>query len=176
MRKKSAKNLTRQNRTPLGVPSGDEPLLFAAKNYCLKLLSIRARAKRELVDRLKEKKYTDGIIDSAVRDLSSVGLIDDKAFAHHWIARQIENNCGKMRMIFELRQKGIAENIISAEIESALNNYNETKAAETEAKKFTTIYKNAASDALARRLSGHLARKGFSEDIIQNILDRYDHE
>lgn len=167
--------MARPNNTPIGAPSTDEPL-FAAKKFCLKLLGIRARTKHELIARLKEKNYPDDVITTAVRDLSSVGLIDDNAFARHWIARQLENNCGKTRIIFKLREKGIAENIINAEIESGVANYDESAAAYAEAKKFTNVYKNLKPETLTRRIAEHLTRKGFSEDIVKNILNHYDHE
>lgn len=141
---------------------------------------MRARAKRELIDRLKEKKYTDGIIDSAVRDLSSVGLIDDTAFARQWITRQMENNCGKIRVVFELREKGIDEKIINTEINAAFKNFDETKAASAQARKFANIHKGLKPESLTRRLYAHLARKGFSEnitnDVVRNIVNQYDHQ
>ena len=150
--------------------------LDSAKQYCLKLLGIRERTKLELTTRLKEKKYAIDIIASAIRDLSATGLIDDKKFAHSWIERRLINNYGKNRIAFELKQKGIPEAIITQELNNALSSYDESGAAAEESEKYKRLYRNLKPEVLQRRLYGHLIRKGFSSDIVQNIVNHYDDE
>lgn len=176
MRKKSAKNSARPNSTLSAPKYNDEKRIDDAKQYCLKLLGIRARTRQELSARLSEKKYAADIAEAALRDLVAAGLVDDKNFAHHWIERRLAENYGKTRIAFELGQKGVPEAVITQELKIALNNYNENDIVTEEAEKFIKIYRNLKPDALIRRLYGYLIRKGFSPDIVQNTVTHHDNK
>ena len=69
-------------------------------------------------------------------------------------------------MTEELRQKGIAFNII----ETVLADYDEFAAAQTVAYEQARRLKHLPPKVLRRRLVERLARRGFSYDIIQDIL------
>ena len=52
-----------------------------AKEKSFRLLSVRARSRKELVDRLKMAKFSQPVIDSVLEDLEKLNLINDSDFA-----------------------------------------------------------------------------------------------
>ncbi len=158
------------------VKCGADERFLAAKKYCFKLLGVRARTKAELISRLEEKKYASRIIKKAVQGFVDAKLVDDKKFAHDFIEQRLASNYGKRRILFELKQKNIPEAIVNQELLSALSGYDEMQAATQEAEKYINAYRNLSPEIIQRRLYGYLIRKGFSEDIVQNIANHYDNE
>lgn len=131
----------------------------SAKNSALKFLSFRNRSIREVRDYLVKKKFLDTDIDSAIDDLTELNFLDDEKFAKEWVEiRTHAKPSGPIKLKFELRQKGIAEEII---------------------KKVTKLDYSSIIKAIALRypnkdrqkLAGFLARRGFTWDQIQPILD-----
>ena len=87
--------------------------LSKAYNNCLRFLSPRARSVKETIDYLEKKKFTSSTIDKTIQKLLKEHLLDDKIFAGMFVEnREKFRPRSKFALSFELKQKGIDEDII----------------------------------------------------------------
>lgn len=141
-----------------------------AKKACFRLLKVRPRSEGELRFRLSKKGFDKETIDKAILELSRIGLIDDLAFARLWVESRIKKPLGINRLYFELKAKGIDKEII----EQVLNDYKSPQKEEEivrnllkqKIKRFSSLDKNK----MKNRLLGFFLRKGFSRDIVFDVL------
>lgn len=134
----------------------------------LTLLSYRPRAEAEIGARLKEKGYSAEDIAVILTRLRETGLTGDAQFARVWAENRADLRPRGRRLIrAELRSKGVAEN----EIEQALATIpDESEMALVAARKAARKLRDLDWETFRNKLSGHLARKGFSFDTISPIL------
>ena len=144
--------------------------LNSAKKACFNLIKIRPRSEYELRSRLGRKGFDKEIINQAIAHISKIGLIDDLAFARLWVETRIKRPLGLNRLSFELKIKGIDKKII----DQVIKEYNSPEKEEEvirdlltkKMKKFSNLDKNKVKN----RLWGFFLRKGFSKDIVYDVL------
>ncbi len=141
-----------------------------AKTSALRLLKIRPRSEHELRDRLKRKKFSPEVIEETIRYLKSYRFIDDAAFAKAWIKYRLTKPLGMNRIIQELKIKGIADDIIQDQRESAQEDLDEPSAVESLVKKKLKLYQNIEPLKRKKRIFDFLARRGFSLSLIQQAI------
>lgn len=139
------------------------------KERALYLLTYRARSKKELTDRLKEKgggspRTEINIIADVIGELETIGLIDDTVFAELWV-RERSKSYGPFRLRSELIKKGIAKEII----DKALSELNELDTAHQIAQKWIKGHKNLPPVVFKRRLFSFLMRRGISYETINSL-------
>ena len=88
-------------------------LITKAKERALKLLEYRARSRVEIERRLAKAGFAEDIIEETLARLETLGLIDDVQFSQSWVNHRMAGKpMGKTRIKWELRQKGIAPNLV----------------------------------------------------------------
>jgi regulatory protein len=143
-----------------------------AKNYAFKLLSYRARSRREIMDKFKEKSYDPAITQKVVENLEELNFINDKNFAYSWARSRLANKpVGKQCLSGELWQKGVDREIIAEVIESTYKERDELTLARELAERRLKVCLNLNEATRKRRLSGYLARRGFSYEVINEVLE-----
>jgi len=81
----------------------------------IRLLTSRPRAQDEIRQALRRRKTEDGVIERALERLQGQGYLDDAAFARYWVeSRSSFKPLGLRALRYELRQKGVAADIIEA--------------------------------------------------------------
>jgi regulatory protein len=162
-----------------------EQLRFAddcwkAKAAALSLLATRARARHELVERLRRKGYGAPAVDHALAEVERLGLVDDRAFAEAWIRVRLHARPRGSRMLLaELARKGVAADIARHAIACVMNAEN-TDDAELCRKSTQKWLRTRASRAPTgdagqrrrdeRRLAAFLTRRGYSAADIHAAL------
>lgn len=153
-------------------PCSESDLLEKAKNYCFLLLKFRLRSEKELYQRLKKKKFDEVIIERILIFLKDKGFIDDNYFTSAWIESRIKKPLGLRRLRQELSIKGIDKQTIDMQLEKIKNNYSEetvvSQVIEGQLKKIKGIDPQKAR----RRIYGYLLRRGFSPDVVIDVLNR----
>jgi len=144
------------------------------KKYCFKLLKIRARSTKEICERLKTRQYASKTIKEIIAYLLTARFLDDQRFTDEWIRWRLNNGYGKYRILFELKQKGIDEQMIAEALSKAFCDYDEEKTALTLAQKRAKRYLKLEPAVIQRRIYGYLLRKGFSQNISLKIVRQYD--
>ena len=101
--------------TSFPLPSTSETREEQAHAVCLRLLTVRARTRAELAERLAKRGYPDEVAETVLSRLAEVGLIDDEDFAEQWVkSRQRNAGKGKRALAAELRTKGVDADVIAS--------------------------------------------------------------
>ncbi|MBN2394796.1 MAG: RecX family transcriptional regulator [Anaerolineae bacterium] len=138
-----------------------------ARDKALNYLSYRPRSEAELQSHLLESDFAETTVDEVLHRLQEVGLVDDEAFARYWVDNRARfRPRGKRMLVQELRQKGVALDVI----ETALAEYDEVAAAQHVAEEQARRLTHLPPEVFRRRFWDRLMRRGFSPDIIKEVL------
>lgn len=142
-----------------------------ARMYALKLLSYRERSEWEIKKRMKRKGYQKEIIEDTLDYLKEQGLINDERFARIWIEDRIKGGYGRRRIYYELSEKRVDKEIVDELIKKLCPRVNEISTA------FHLIEKNKRflkeeKNSRIRKISAFLERRGFSFDIINEVIEK----
>jgi regulatory protein len=136
----------------------------------VKFIGYRMRAEAEVWDKLKDNDYPEEVIRAVVRRLQRDGLVDDERFAQIWVENRAEFHPRSHRALaYELRQKGIPEEVIT---ETLAETIEDKELAYKAGLKQSRKLKNLEWPDFRRRLGGFLARRGFSYDVVAPVVDR----
>lgn len=151
--------MTTSSRTPPSVPVNT-----AAET----LLGRRAYSARGLLDKLREKGYSESEAAKAVQRLAYLGYLNDEAYAHALAASLKRRGYGARRVKQTLRHKGVDAE--TAEQAGEVQTGAEDESIDQWLRKLS---KDRPLDARERaRLFGALFRRGFEGDAIQRGLRR----
>jgi regulatory protein len=152
--------------------SGPSDELLKAKRVVLHLLKYRARSRKEIIDRLKRKKFSEIAIDQVLDYCNKLDLIDDEAFAFSWMNSRLRKPLGLRRISFELKSKGISDEIIQQSKDKIKENYNEYEVVADLAKDKFNKLKNLEPNKAKSRVYGFLLRRGFALDIVNEVISQ----
>jgi len=142
---------------------------YKVYNAALRFLSYRPRSEREMRSYLRRKKVSSQLEEAVIEKLKEVGLVDDVAFARFWIEnRETFNPSSLHKLRYELLQKGVSEEIIS----EALKDIDFEESAYRAALKRGRQLQKLEWAAFRKKLGDYLARRGFSYDIIGQVVER----
>ena len=146
-----------------------DPESFARK-ILLDQLSITARSRKELEERLARRNVPEDVAGRLLDRFEEVGLIDDEAFARAWVdSRQRTRGLARTALAAELRRKGIADETartVLAEVDPG----DEEAAARLLVRKKLRSMGGLDQQVAARRLVGMLARKGYSSGLAYAVV------
>jgi len=145
--------------------------LFKAKNIALRFLKVRDRSRQEILERLKKDTFSDETINTALEYLKNMRLVDDRQFTRTWIEARLSKSFGLKRIAFELREKGIDEQLIDEEFLSLKSgNYSEEKVISEIVQVYCKKHKDITKEILKQKLAGYLTNRGFNEETIEEKL------
>lgn len=152
-------------------PERPGPDIAAAKDLCLRLLTVRDRSRAELAERLRRRDVSEEVAAQVLDRLAEVGLINDAEFAASFVKYQRrERALGRAGLLRELHRKGIDPAIAHDVVANIDDGDERAQAAELVAKKLDSAL-FAGSDAARRRLLGQLARRGYSASIAIDVVN-----
>ena len=94
----------------------DDPEVVLAAAF--RFLEARARSVTETRRRLSEAGYRLELIEGAIVRLLEIGLLDDEAFARHWVeSRDRARPRGEIALKRELRLRGVEAEVIAATLD-----------------------------------------------------------
>ncbi len=82
-----------------------------ALKYSFILLKYRARAKKEIFTRLKQKGYTESCSKNVVKFLEGNNYLNDEIFVRLFTDAALEKNWGPLKIVCKLKRLGISENL-----------------------------------------------------------------
>lgn len=142
-----------------------------AKQYCFLLLKFRMRSSKEIIARLRGKKFDDAVIAKTISFLKEKKLLDDEVFARVWIESRINKPLGFALLKRELLAKGITVKIIDNVIAQLKCNYSEKTVVLETAKRRLSRLSQEDSLKAKKRVYGYLLRRGFSPEIVIEVLE-----
>lgn len=150
----------------------NKELLQKAKNYAFLLLKFRQRSEKEIYGRLKKKKFTEETIKETITFLKDKEFIDDELFAKTWIESRLRKPLGLRRIRQELKAKGVDNEIIENKIQASKDKYCEEDVVLKIAKEKLGKIRGIEQPIIKRRLYSYLLRRGFSPDIVMDVIKR----
>jgi regulatory protein len=140
--------------------------------YALNLLNVKDYSKKEFIDKLKQKGYSEKSIEIIINKLEDYGLIDDFKYANKYVRKKINmNKLGKLRIINELKLKGVNNNIvekINFDEDKMLNNaYNLA---------IKKLKGNKNENEALTKVARFLYYKGYTNEEIKKVLKKIDKE
>jgi regulatory protein len=153
----------------------DTQTFEAARAVALRYIGYAARSQSEVERRLEKAAFPPEIIAAVVAELEARGWLDDAQFARSWIAdRADRKKYGRGRLAAELRNKGIDKEVLEEAL-GVIENEEELERARAAARPKWRPDAIANADAATvqaekRKLADFLQRRGFSWDIIAQVL------
>ncbi|PIP12442.1 MAG: hypothetical protein COX49_05645 [bacterium (Candidatus Stahlbacteria) CG23_combo_of_CG06-09_8_20_14_all_40_9] len=138
-----------------------------AKDYALNLLSYRPRTRRELLRRLKEKKFTPDIAEKTVSRLEQSGLINDYDFAVYFI-ETFRDRRGIYRLKNDLFRLGVKREVIDRALADVP--VDGKKTAINLIDRWLRTHRTR-DDKTKRKLINYLVQRGISWSIISDSND-----
>jgi regulatory protein len=127
----------------------------------------RMRSEKEMEDKLTSYGYGVDVISDVMTRLRSLSVIDDQAFAGSWVENRVSFHPRSKRQIaYELRHKGIADEIITTVLS---NTADENQLAYRIGMKYASRLKDAEWEIFRKKLGSYLLRKGFSYEIVKAV-------
>lgn len=123
------------------------------------------------------KRYSENIIPNVILWLENKEYINDELFATVWSQSRLKNKpVGRYRLNYELKLKGIDQEIIQKVLDKTYNDIDElTLARDLIKNKITSSeIKNIRIDP--EKIYNFLLRRGFSRGVSKNIYDELNNE
>ncbi len=145
-------------------------VLAKAKMTAMSYLSYKDRSRREVIRKLKEKGYTKEVTKQTLKFLISYGYINDLEFSKKFVKQRVDvKGYGKFKVVRELREKGISDDIIEVVTEDIVDR-EEEMALVLATKKARGLDLSVYKDK--QKLFAYLQRRGYSFEIIKRVTEK----
>ncbi|MDN5697408.1 MAG: recombination regulator RecX [Rubrobacter sp.] len=141
-----------------------------ALSRAFRYLGYRARSIWEVRERLIRYGYGEQTIEEVLLRLQELGYLDDLQFARQ-VASERSGKYGPRRVMEDLRRSGVDERAAREAVEEEFSGVSEYETAHAAVRRRYNDHEG--SDALARRVHGFLARRGYSPEICSEIAREY---
>ncbi len=146
-----------------------------AVDAAARLLSLRPRSISEVRQNLTRKGIAAPVISEAIERLTTMGYLDDRAFAEFWVKeRNASKPISARALRYELRQKGVANGII----DDVLDVQDESEIAVEAARKHLRRVRGLSRSEARQKMTAQLARRGFSpstaREAIRQVFEEVD--
>jgi regulatory protein len=163
------RRVTRQAGTSAAETPPADPEAVA-REICLRLLTATPRTRAQLADALRRREVPDEIAERVLSRFTDVGLIDDAAFSQAWVqSRHLGRGLARRALATELRQRGVADETVSAAVETLGPDQEEATARELVVRRLAST-QGLDPRKRARRLVGLLARKGYPPELAYRVV------
>ena len=139
-----------------------------AKKKALRILEQMDRTEAELSVKLKQKGYTQEVIEEAVAYVKSFGYLDDAGYAERFIVNK-QRTKSKKEIYALLSQKGVARDLIESAMESGYTEYREIETIRHLFQKKGLSAKECTAEE-KQKFYGYLLRRGFRGEDIRQVL------
>ena len=141
-----------------------------ARTILLDQLTGRARSRRELADKLRQRNVPDDVAARLLDRFAEVGLVDDAAFAHSWVSgRHAARGLAPRALAQELRRKGVDDDVAREALDQLGDEEQEATARSLVRKKLRSLDRFDEATQ-TRRLVGMLARKGYPPGLAFRVV------
>ena len=145
-----------------------EHVIFGkARDRAFKYLGFKARSEREMKKKLEEYDFSEDMIFRVLELLKRYNYINDEAFAKSYVKDRVHlKRYGKLKIQYELHEKGIDESIIASCLEDIPLNELENALQYIHKKS-----KDLSDQKERNRIYNALLRRGFSHEVIKQSFD-----
>lgn len=149
---------------------GEADPATAARNIVLRRLTRAPQTRAQLLEALEAKGIPDEVATQVLDRMTEVGLVDDVEYAAMFVrSRRASRGLAPRVLAQELRAKGVADDIIDAEL-AGIAPAEDRALAESLVDRRLAATAGLDPDARARRLAGMLIRKGYSAGLAFDVV------
>ena len=135
----------------------------------LRFVIVRPRSEKAIKDYLKRKKVHESLNEELFNRLNRLELINDTKFSKWWVdQRLVFKNKSKKDLKFELRAKGIKNEIIENTLEES--EIDEVKIAKKLIEKKEYKWDKYEEKIKKQKIIQYLSGKGFGWDVIEKVI------
>lgn len=157
-------------RKPSAVSAGEGNPEAVAQQICLRMLTAAPRTRAQLAEALRRKGVPQDAAEAVLGRFGEVKLIDDAAFAAAWVeSRHHGRGLSGRALAAELTQRGVPPDDIKAAV-GRLDPQQEIATARGLVARRLASTREQPLHARIRRLTGLLARKGYSAAIAYRVV------
>ncbi|UCH09648.1 MAG: regulatory protein RecX [Fidelibacterota bacterium] len=143
------------------------------REAAFRLLAVRARSTRELRQRLRRKGFSSERVDEVIAYLQDNGYQSDEEFARLYAREKwTSSGWGPARVRQALAEKGIETGLREQVIDEVYGGQDLMETVLVLARKKWAGMRDLPVTTRRRRLTGFLQRRGYSWEIINNIVNR----
>src|SRR5579871_2170639 len=154
--------------------SEDEMYEYAVGALARRMRTV-AELKRLMRARIEEpeSEYGDTLVELVIRRLKDRGYLNDSQYAAYYSSMRRDNQkLGRMRVVTELKTRGVHGSVIEKAVEAAYEGISEEKQARDYLRK--KRLEKPKDQKQAARIFRQLARAGFRSKTIFAILKKWD--
>ena len=145
----------------------------AVQGAALRYLARREYCVKELVNKLTAKGFERNTAAEIVSNLTEQNLVNDGRFARDLIRVRIDKGYGPFRIEYELRQRGVDQELISNCLAQINENWKQ-RLEQLVAKKYRNQPVESFRDWTKR--ANFLRNRGFDAELIHDVLGKYTSE
>ena len=135
----------------------------------LRFLSYRPRSQAEVERYLRDKAIPEDVITDVIARLEQAKYLDDEEFAHFWLDNRERFRPRSQRALrYELRQKGVSDEIIAQVLEKMDDEASAWRAVEGRLSRWM----NLPGDEFRQKVVGYLSRRGFDYSTISLTVEK----
>jgi regulatory protein len=140
-----------------------------AYQRAIKFMNYRPRTESEIRQNLRKHAVSENVLNDVIQRLHRAGLLDDQLFADAWVENRIDLQPRSRRALaFELKQHGVAQQVIEQSLEQVDDDQIAYRAAVRQSHKFKELdWQN-----FRQKMYGFLARRGFDYETSAPIVKR----
>jgi regulatory protein len=140
-----------------------------AFDRAVQFLSYRPRSRVEVERYLRGKSIDEVVRDDVIARLERAKYLDDEAFARFWLEnRERFRPRGERALRYELRQKGVSDEIIT----QVLNDLDDEASAWRAVEGRLFRWAHLPDDEFRQKVVGYLSRRGFDYNTISLTLEK----
>jgi len=140
-----------------------------AYQQAMLFLGYRPRSEAEIRQNLDKHEFSPDVIEQVLDRLRQNRLADDGQFAHTWVEnRNTFRPRSRRALQIELRQKGLSDEVTR----SALEGLDEEALAYAAGLKKARRLQSEDWNGYRKKLTDHLARRGFPYPVIASVISR----
>lgn len=140
-----------------------------AFDRAVQFLSYRPRSRVEVERYLRGKSIDEVVRDDVIARLERAKYLDDEAFARFWLEnRERFRPRGERALRYELRQKGVSDEIIAHVLSDLDDEASAWRAVEGRLFRWA----NLPGDEFRQKVVGYLSRRGFDYNTISLTLEK----
>ncbi len=157
----------------------EEEVLKKARNMVLRLLTFRARSRKEVYDYLERKGFSENVSAAIVKEMEGYGYINDEQFAEEFIVGRKLRGHGIKKVRYELYMKGIDNQIVDQKVNEHFDPDQDLARIkelleQRMARRAGIDEPEEERERLLRREAAFLKRRGFQDHLIMKALKDLD--
>lgn len=145
----------------------------AAHRAALRAQARRPHAYRDLQRRLILKQHPPAAVASALERLVTLGLLDDRQFAQHYVATRASRGCGPTRLLRDLLRQGLDRRVAEDAVHATLvaEGIDVVQALRQTAERRVARLTQLPVPVRRRRLTAYLLRRGYQGAGVRSLVE-----